>query len=75
MFQMSLLAVFMPLALLAHQGGWDEMLMVVVPVAVFAALLYVANKRAGKLGEGPEPGGTSHLSRDVDVRNPRHGPR
>ncbi|MGB6058277.1 MAG: hypothetical protein WBF71_08415 [Microthrixaceae bacterium] len=36
---------------LAHQGGWDELLMVAVPVAVFAGLLYVANNRASKLGE------------------------
>ena len=35
--------------LFAHQGGWDEMLMVVVPVAAFAALLYGANRRAGQL--------------------------
>ena len=32
--------------LFAHQGGWDEMLFVAVPIALFAFLLYVANKRA-----------------------------
>ncbi len=32
--------------LLAHQGGWDEMLMVLVPIAIFAVLLVVANRRA-----------------------------
>ena len=68
-------AALAPLVLLAHQGGWDELLMVIVPVGVFAALLYVANKRAGKLGEGAEHGATPRLSQDVDVRNPRHGPR
>lgn len=35
--------------LLAHQGGWDEILMVLVPIALFAALLVVANRRADKL--------------------------
>jgi hypothetical protein len=40
-------------AVLAHQGGWDEMLMVVVPVGAFAGLLYIANRRASKLGERP----------------------
>jgi hypothetical protein len=30
---------------LGHQGGWDEALFVVVPVAIFAALLAVANRR------------------------------
>ena len=33
-------------ALLAHQGGWDEILMVLVPIVIFAALLVVANRRA-----------------------------
>jgi hypothetical protein len=31
--------------LLAHQGGWDEALFVALPLAVFAALLAVANRR------------------------------
>ena len=34
---------------LAHQGGWDEILMVLVPVSLFAALLYVANRRASSM--------------------------
>jgi hypothetical protein len=32
--------------LLAHQGGWDEMLMVALPVALFAGMLWMANRRA-----------------------------
>jgi hypothetical protein len=36
---------------LAHQGGWDEMLMVLVPIMIFAALLVVANRRASRIGE------------------------
>jgi hypothetical protein len=31
--------------LFAHQGGWDEALFVLVPIAVFAALLAVVNRR------------------------------
>lgn len=31
---------------LAHQGGWDEALMVLVPIGVFAALLVLATRRA-----------------------------
>jgi hypothetical protein len=31
---------------LAHQGGWDEMLYVLVPISLFAWLLSLANKRA-----------------------------
>lgn len=36
-----------PLALvLAHQGGWDELLLVAVPLALIGSLLWVANRRA-----------------------------
>jgi hypothetical protein len=31
---------------LAHQGGWDELLLAAVPLAVFALILWVANRRA-----------------------------
>ncbi len=31
--------------LLAHQGGWDETLLVLVPIAVIVALLQVARRR------------------------------
>ena len=30
---------------LAHQGGWDEILLVVAPLALVGLLLYVANRR------------------------------
>jgi cyanate permease len=35
--------------LLAHQGGWDETLMVLAPIAVFALLLALANRRANQM--------------------------
>lgn len=31
---------------LAHQGGWDEVLLVAGPILVFVLLLRTANKRA-----------------------------
>lgn len=34
--------------LLAHQGGWDEILLVLLPIALFAGLLALANKRAAR---------------------------
>lgn len=37
--------------LFAHQGGWDEILMVAGPVAIFASLLGVARKRALELAD------------------------
>lgn len=43
--------------LLAHQGGWDEALMVAGPLVVIGLLLRVANKRAAErleaLGQDP----------------------
>ncbi len=34
---------------LAHQGGWDELLWVAAPLAIVAGLLFLANRRANKL--------------------------
>ncbi|HEX6424448.1 MAG TPA: hypothetical protein VFZ79_13280 [Acidimicrobiales bacterium] len=55
----------MTAALLAHQGGWDEILMVLVPIVIFAALLVVANRRANSIdgarhGTGPPDGDTGN---------------
>jgi hypothetical protein len=35
--------------LLAHQGGWDELLFVLLPIALFAGLLAIANRRASRM--------------------------
>ena len=46
------------MAILAHQGGWDEMLMVAGPLLGLVALLAVAHRRArGSTGAGSEPAG------------------
>ena len=42
---------------LAHQGGWDELLMVLVPIAIFAFLLVVANRRASHIAREQAEGG------------------
>ena len=36
----------MTATVLAHQGGWDEILLVAGPVLVFGGLLAVARRRA-----------------------------
>jgi hypothetical protein len=36
-------------SLLAHQGGWDEALLIGGPMAVIAALLVVAKRRVDKM--------------------------
>jgi hypothetical protein len=42
---------------LAHQGGWDEMLMVLGPILVIVLLLRLAKKRAERSApaEAPDP--------------------
>jgi hypothetical protein len=35
-------------ALVAHQGGWDELLFVLLPMVLFAGLLAIANRRASR---------------------------
>ena len=42
------------LPIIGHQGGWDEILMVVAPIAIIWAVLAVANKRAKKRNESFE---------------------
>lgn len=38
---------------LAHQGGWDEILFVLAPLLVFAGLLAVARRRVERLDDEP----------------------
>ena len=40
--------------LTAHQGGWDELLFVLLPIALFGGLLAIANRRAARLEEHRE---------------------
>jgi hypothetical protein len=39
---------------IAHQGGWDELLLVALPVGLFAVLLFVANRKAQSQLEADE---------------------
>lgn len=46
--------------LLAHQGGWDEILLVVGPLALVAGLLWLANRRiSDQLAATESDGGPS----------------
>ena len=47
---------------LAHQGGWDEMLLVLGPIAIIVSLVGVANRRANKGGTHPQ--GASRVGTD-----------
>ena len=48
--------------LVAHQGGWDELLFVLVPIGLFGGLLAIANKRASAQAERD-----ADLDPDVDA--------
>ena len=37
------------IAILAHQGGWDEVLLVAAPIIVISALLVLAKRRVDAL--------------------------
>jgi hypothetical protein len=38
---------------LAHQGNWDEMLFVAIPIVLFVLLLRLANRRADRQAATP----------------------
>ncbi|HJL83064.1 MAG TPA: hypothetical protein QGF43_04030 [Acidimicrobiales bacterium] len=44
------------LGVLAHEGGWDEILLVALPMCVLAGLLWMADRRARRLGRIPQDG-------------------
>jgi uncharacterized protein YbjT (DUF2867 family) len=41
-----------PATIVAHQGGWDEMLLVVGPIAIVAGLLWLARRRVMRTQTG-----------------------
>ena len=51
-----LLATGIPAAVVAHQGGWDEILLVVGPMVVVAGLLWLAKRRLVRAERAAGPG-------------------
>ena len=49
---------------LAHQGGWDEMLFVALPLGLFAFLLFIANRKARAQLDEEERETDSEVDRD-----------
>lgn len=60
--------------LLAHQGGWDEMLFVALPIALFAGLLSVANRRATKIQHDREDSAADDTPADGEPADPPDQP-
>jgi hypothetical protein len=54
-------------AILAHQGGWDEILMVVGPLALIGGLLWLANRRAGQQLEAQQAQHPTPAAPDTDA--------
>jgi hypothetical protein len=44
----------MTVTLLAHQGGWDETLLVAVPIAAIVGLLAIARRRVTRARDQPD---------------------
>lgn len=67
--------------ILAHQGGWDEILMVAGPVLLMWLVLRAANRRAHRMvdraeGFGTGEGTTVETATEYEVRSPdRPSPR
>jgi hypothetical protein len=55
--------------MLAHQGGWDEMLLVVGPMIVIVALLRLAKRRVERLDHAA-PGTPPSTSSDGSPPEP-----
>lgn len=60
-------------ALLAHQGGWDELLFVLAPLVVFAGLLVMARRRLDDAGDPASPSNGDDADPAGDA-GPRHEP-
>jgi cyanate permease len=67
----ALLATGIPVAMVAHQGGWDEILLVIGPMAVVAGLLWLAKRRLTRAERaGREDETDSAASRTSDDLSP-----
>jgi hypothetical protein len=42
--------------ILAHQGGWDEILLVLGPIVLIIGILAVVKRRVDRMGPPPPPG-------------------
>lgn len=60
--------------IVAHQGGWDEILLVVAPLAVIGGLLWLANRRVtAQLEDELQAGGDGSGTGDPTVADPETG--
>ena len=55
------------ISLLAHQGGWDEILLVVGPIAVIVGLLAVVRRRVGNVGNVGKTGNVGRVGHGTET--------
>ena len=63
-----IVSTFTLMTVLAHQGGWDELLFVAGPILLIVGLLAIANKRAKAVQRNREAATTSAAAKN-DVVN------
>ena len=56
-------------AMFAHQGGWDEILLVLVPIALVGALLWLAKRRLVR-AQRADPSGTRSIAAPTAPNRP-----
>ena len=50
--------LFAAVPIFAHQGGWDEIMLIAGPMVVIAALLLLAKRRVDKLADDADTAST-----------------
>lgn len=60
--------------LLAHQGGWDEVLLVASPIVVFGVLLTIANRRHAPELSADETGAGTTRADGAGIEDPDDTP-
>jgi cyanate permease len=66
----AVLAIGIPAAVVAHQGGWDEILLVVGPMAIVAGLLWLAKRRLVRAERAAAPTEQEPPNRTSDDLSP-----
>ena len=64
------MATVAAMRILAHQGGWDEILFVLAPLLIFGALLALARKRVGEIEQDEATAGGAEASEARDGSDP-----
>lgn len=63
-------ATVTPVRVLAHQGGWDEIALVVGPLIVVAGLLWLANRRVSAQLHAAEASKATTSTAEADGTGP-----